>query len=97
MAELSPTAWACGSEGQSAWFPIVMIEGGGDVLGQAFDQRLVNEIQFYFAPLILGGPVVAVAGRGVGSNEARLRLTEVAWEQIGPDLCLSAQLAPPSP
>jgi diaminohydroxyphosphoribosylaminopyrimidine deaminase / 5-amino-6-(5-phosphoribosylamino)uracil reductase len=75
----------------------VMIEGGGDVLGQAFDQRLVNEIQFYFAPLIVGGPVAALAGRGVGSNEARLRLTELAWEKIGPDLCLSAQLAPPSP
>ena len=75
----------------------VMIEGGGDILGQAFDQRLVDEIQFYYAPLLLGGPVVAVAGRGVGSNDARLRLEDAAWEEIGPDLCLSARLAQPSP
>jgi len=71
----------------------VLIEGGGEVLGQAFDQGLVNEIQFYYAPLLLGGPVAAIAGLGVRSNEARLRLMDPAWERIGPDLCLTARLA----
>ena len=70
----------------------VLIEGGGDVLGQAFDAGLVNEIQFYYAPLLLGGPVAAVAGRGVASNEERLRLEDPVWEQIGPDLCLSGRV-----
>jgi len=71
----------------------VMIEGGGDVLGQAFDAGLVNEIRFYFAPLLLGGPVPAVAGRGIGSNEDRLRLADPVWERIGPDLCLTGRVA----
>ena len=71
----------------------VLIEGGGDVLGQAFDQRLVNEIHFYFAPLLLGGPVAAIAGLGVGTNEARLRLTQPKWETVGRDLCLRAQVS----
>jgi diaminohydroxyphosphoribosylaminopyrimidine deaminase / 5-amino-6-(5-phosphoribosylamino)uracil reductase len=71
----------------------VMIEGGGDILGQAFDQQLVNEIQFYYAPLLLGGPVAAVGGLGVGSNEDRIRLVEPAWQRIGPDLCLTGRVA----
>ncbi len=70
-----------------------MIEGGGDVLGQAFDAGLVNEIQFYYAPLLLGGPVAAVAGEGVGTNEDRLRLEDPVWERIGPDLCLTGRVA----
>lgn len=71
----------------------VLIEGGGDVLGQAFDQRLVHEVQCYFAPLLLGGPVVAVGGRGVGSNEDRIRVEHPRWERIGPDLCLTGLVA----
>ena len=46
----------------------VLIEGGGNVLGQAFDARLVDKVQFYLAPLFTGGPVLAVAGKGAGSN-----------------------------
>src|SRR4029079_18040550 len=38
----------------------VWIEGGGNVLGQAFDARLVDKVQFYVAPMFTGGPVLAV-------------------------------------
>ena len=68
----------------------VLIEGGGEVLGEAFDNRLVNEVQCYFAPMIVGGPVPAVAGAGVRSNDARIRLERPRFERVGPDLCLQA-------
>lgn len=68
----------------------VLIEGGGDVLGQAFDHGLVDEVQCYFAPLLLGGPIPAVGGRGVPSNESRVRLERPRYEKVGPDLCLHA-------
>lgn len=34
----------------------VMIEGGGKTLSEAFANNLVNEIRFYVAPHLLGGP-----------------------------------------
>ena len=40
----------------------VLIEGGGQVLGQAFAAGLVDEVQFYFTPWLAGGPGIAVAG-----------------------------------
>ena len=42
----------------------MLIEGGGNVLGQAFDARLVDKVQFYLAPVFTGGPVLAVRRKG---------------------------------
>ncbi|HEY1771265.1 MAG TPA: bifunctional diaminohydroxyphosphoribosylaminopyrimidine deaminase/5-amino-6-(5-phosphoribosylamino)uracil reductase RibD [Chthoniobacterales bacterium] len=67
----------------------VLIEGGGEVLGQAFAAHLVDKVQFYLAPIFAGGPVVAVAGEGAGSTAAALRLTNMRYEKIGSDLCVT--------
>ncbi len=75
----------------------VLIEGGGDVLGQAFDHGLVDEVQCYFAPLLVGGPIPAVGGRGVPSNEARVRLERPRYEKVGPDVCLHAYVSRATP
>jgi len=67
----------------------VLIEGGGDVLGQAFDARLVDRVQFYLAPLLTGGPVLAVSGNGAGSTVEGARLAEIRYEKLGRDLVIS--------
>lgn len=64
----------------------VLIEGGGEVLGAAFDHRLVHEVVFYVAPVFLGGPTFAVGGVGVSSNEAAIRLENTTFTRIGDDL-----------
>jgi diaminohydroxyphosphoribosylaminopyrimidine deaminase / 5-amino-6-(5-phosphoribosylamino)uracil reductase len=67
----------------------VLIEGGGNVLGQAFDARLVDKVQFYVAPLLTGGPVLAVPGKGAGSTAGGAKLSGVRFEKIGPDLLVT--------
>ncbi|MBA3650110.1 MAG: bifunctional diaminohydroxyphosphoribosylaminopyrimidine deaminase/5-amino-6-(5-phosphoribosylamino)uracil reductase RibD [Chthoniobacterales bacterium] len=67
----------------------VLIEGGGNTLGQAFDARLVDRVQFYLAPLLTGGPVLAVPGKGAGSTLEGARLTQPRFEKIGPDLIVT--------
>ena len=67
----------------------VLIEGGGNVLGQAFDARLVDKVQFYLAPVFTGGPVPAVAGRGAGSTADGAKLSQTRFERIGPDLIVT--------
>lgn len=64
----------------------VLIEGGGATLGAAFDARLVNEVVFYLASAMLGGPVPAVGGMGVATNEEALRLRNVSYIRIGDDV-----------
>lgn len=70
----------------------VLIEGGGNTLGQAFDARLVDRVQFYLAPLLTGGPVLAVPGKGAGSTLDGARLTRPRFEKIGPDLIVTGYL-----
>lgn len=67
----------------------VLIEGGGDIFGQAFDARLVDKIQFYFAPLITGGPVLAVAGIGASSTLRGAKVSQAHFARIGSDLVVT--------
>jgi diaminohydroxyphosphoribosylaminopyrimidine deaminase/5-amino-6-(5-phosphoribosylamino)uracil reductase len=67
----------------------VLIEGGGEILGQALDQRLVDKVQLYLGPVFTGGPIVAFPGIGAGSTEQALRLVRVRYERIGRDVCIT--------
>lgn len=66
----------------------VLIEGGGNILGEAFDRRLVDEVHFYMAPLLCGGPDV-IAGTGAGSTEESFLLSSPQYDRLGDDIHLS--------
>lgn len=69
----------------------VLIEGGGDVLSQALDAQLVDEVQIYLGPVFTGGPVVAFAGKGAASTMEALRLRNVRYERIGGDVFVTGE------
>src|SRR5437763_12073281 len=46
----------------------VLIEGGGDILGQALDYRLVDKVQLYLGPVFTGGKTIAFVGAGVAAT-----------------------------
>lgn len=64
----------------------VLIEGGGDVLGQALDRHLIDQVQIYLAPIFTGGPALAFVGNGAGATSAASRLGRVHFERVGMDL-----------
>jgi len=66
----------------------LLVEGGGHTLGKLFDARLVNEFIFYIAPMLSGGKVVAIAGRGTSRS---IRIADATWQRIGPDLRVSGR------
>lgn len=70
----------------------VLIEGGGRTLGEAFDKELVDRVVFYIAPILMGGPVPALGGSGVASNEEGLRLRDPVYKKIGPDLRIEGEI-----
>ncbi|MBV9008467.1 MAG: bifunctional diaminohydroxyphosphoribosylaminopyrimidine deaminase/5-amino-6-(5-phosphoribosylamino)uracil reductase RibD [Verrucomicrobia bacterium] len=69
----------------------VLIEGGGEVLSEALDQRLIDSFRIYLTPLLTGGNVLAFGGKGVASTAEALRLSQVEYERIGNDICVSAR------
>ncbi len=64
----------------------VLIEGGGITLGTAFHQRLVDEVRFYIAPLILGTGTLALESQGLMPP---CSLIESTCRKIGPDMRIS--------
>ena len=68
----------------------VLIEGGGRVLGEAFDASLVDEVCFYMAPLLIGGATPVTGGRGVPDNQHAVRLSSVRFKRIGSEVRLTA-------
>ena len=66
----------------------VLIEGGGEILGQALDRQLIDKIQIYVAPIFTGGPKIAFAGTGAASTASASRLGRISYEKIGADVCV---------
>lgn len=73
----------------------VMIEGGGGVLGEAFDRRLVQRAHFYVAPLLCGGPAVVLSGHGVGSNAEAATIRDATYTRLGDNLRLTGEVEYP--
>lgn len=68
----------------------VLIEGGGRTHGEAFDRGLVDRVIFYIAPVLLGGKIPAVGGRG----KHRIKLANPIYKKVGGDLRIEAEVLP---
>lgn len=65
----------------------VLIEGGGQTLGEAFKRNLVDEVRFFIAPVIQGGNVPAVSARFKPAY-----LADVSSKKIGADVMISGRV-----
>jgi len=72
----------------------LLVEGGGEVNASFLSRHFAHRIAFFYAPKILGGrdSVPAVAGDGVRTLQKALRLADVKWRRLGPDLLLTARI-----
>ena len=73
----------------------VLVEGGAEVLGSFFDAGLVDQVECYIAPKVLGGALAhrPVAGIGVEVLSKAKEFQNVYWESLGGDLHFSGFLA----
>ncbi len=69
----------------------VMIEGGPRILAEAFDRRLVDEVHFYVAPLLIGGAMVPIGGCG----KASVRIKNPRYKTIGDDIRICGEVEYP--
>ena len=69
----------------------LLVEGGGLTLGSLFDDGLVDKVQAFVAPVIIGGVEAAspVEGAGAELMARALRLERTSIRQIGPDWLIS--------
>jgi diaminohydroxyphosphoribosylaminopyrimidine deaminase/5-amino-6-(5-phosphoribosylamino)uracil reductase len=75
----------------------ILIEGGGEVLAGALEERLVDRMVCFVAPLLIGGRDApgSVGGRGVVRLADAVRLSDPHWRRVGPDVCVDARVVYP--
>jgi len=73
----------------------VLVEGGSILLGSIFDQRFVDKVVVFIAPIIIGGEraKTAVAGAGVDKVVDSFKLKRVNVERFGQDIMISGYVA----
>lgn len=72
----------------------VLIEGGANVLGQAFASQVVDEVHWYIAPRICGAGLPSVAGPGLSQS---IELKNIKIMPIGDNVCITGQPVWPQP
>jgi diaminohydroxyphosphoribosylaminopyrimidine deaminase/5-amino-6-(5-phosphoribosylamino)uracil reductase len=72
----------------------LLVEGGGEANASFLFSGLTHRVAFFYAPMVLGGKNArrSVGGNGADSLCAALRLSEVMWRKVGPDLLLLARV-----
>jgi diaminohydroxyphosphoribosylaminopyrimidine deaminase/5-amino-6-(5-phosphoribosylamino)uracil reductase len=71
----------------------LLVEGGGEVNASFLLGGLAHRVVFFYAPKILGGRDArrAVAGDGARAWNEVLKLRDLEWRRVGPDLMLTAR------
>lgn len=69
----------------------ILVEAGGILLGSLFDQRMVDKVIAFLAPIIIGGEQArpAVAGLGCDMLSNCTKLEQVKFERFGPDIMIN--------
>jgi diaminohydroxyphosphoribosylaminopyrimidine deaminase/5-amino-6-(5-phosphoribosylamino)uracil reductase len=72
----------------------LLVEGGGEVNAAFLLESLAHRVEFFYAPKVLGGrdAIPAVGGVGVAGLDEAIRLTDIEWRELGPDLLLGARI-----
>jgi diaminohydroxyphosphoribosylaminopyrimidine deaminase/5-amino-6-(5-phosphoribosylamino)uracil reductase len=72
----------------------LLVEGGAETLGTFFDQRLVNQFYFFYAPKILGGQIAPgmVGGHGIIHLGQAHIARDLSIRRVGVDLLVSGYL-----
>ncbi|MBN1347143.1 MAG: bifunctional diaminohydroxyphosphoribosylaminopyrimidine deaminase/5-amino-6-(5-phosphoribosylamino)uracil reductase RibD [Phycisphaerae bacterium] len=73
----------------------VMVEGGGEVLGAFFDEKLADEALVFVAPKLIGGreALDPLAGRGIGTMAEAVAFGGARRRWVGEDQMISFRLS----
>lgn len=71
----------------------VQLEGGPLLAGKFVAAGVVDRVQMYQAPVVLGAGKTAIEDAGIGTISQAMRLRRVSVEELGPDLLITFEQA----
>lgn len=75
----------------------ILLEGGGELLAGALEERLVDQVICLVAPMMIGGrsAPTAMGGRGIRRISQAVRLKHCSCRRLGEDWCVEGQVRYP--
>ncbi len=70
----------------------LLVEGGSQILGQLFDNRLIDEFWLFLAPRLVGGPVPTLGGSGIGKIAEAPQLVDIRYLRLKDDILIKGDL-----
>lgn len=70
----------------------VLVEAGQSLATALLREGVIDKVECFIAPKILGGGTKSIAGLGINHMAEILEFKEVQWRQLGNDLLMSAYL-----
>jgi diaminohydroxyphosphoribosylaminopyrimidine deaminase/5-amino-6-(5-phosphoribosylamino)uracil reductase len=70
----------------------LLVEGGGDILGQLHDLRLLDELWCFVTPMLTAGNKPSFAGRGVERMADASRLHRIRYKRLGDDVLVTGYI-----
>lgn len=70
----------------------LLVEGGQSLSTALLKAGLVDRLQLFIAPKLIGGGTKSIAGLSVQRMEDIVPFSEFSWSQVGPDMLLTANL-----
>ncbi len=72
----------------------VLIEGGSEINGSALDNRIIDKICFFYAPILIGGrgSLGMLSGEGAESIDQALPVRDITIRHFDGDLCLEGYI-----
>ncbi len=69
----------------------ILLEGGGTLAFAAFEAGIIDKVQFYIAPKIIGGTasMTPLGGPGIAHLKEAWALKELSAQKVGEDICLT--------
>lgn len=71
----------------------ILVEGGGEVIADFLDKKMVQECYFFVAPFIIGGKdaISSVGGRGIQALAKAYRFKRMNMQKVGQDLLIHGE------
>jgi diaminohydroxyphosphoribosylaminopyrimidine deaminase / 5-amino-6-(5-phosphoribosylamino)uracil reductase len=66
----------------------LLVEGGGEILGQLLDADLIDEVWSFFAPMLTGGDKPSFGGKGIPDNASAKVLLHPHLERFDSDILI---------
>ena len=67
----------------------VLVEAGQNLASALLREQLVDKVECFVAPKMLGGGTKSVLGVGINHMDEIMEFREVEWKQVGRDMLFS--------